>query len=117
MGEGNFSEVFTPKTRDEFLQRGFFGSTDNDAASNQLHKQLQELLADENRMHELGTFSRRLVEERFSLGVGARTVDRLYRAAVERPVPRPPMVLDAVRTGVLRVASRAVPQSARQLWQ
>jgi glycosyltransferase involved in cell wall biosynthesis len=117
LGEGNFSDVFTPQTSDGFLRRGFFGLGNNAPSADHLHNQLKELLADEGRLRQLGTFSRHIVEERFSLELGARTLDGLYRTAFDRSAPRLPIVLDAVRTGVLRAAAHALPRSARQLWR
>ena len=110
LGEGNFAKVFSPETSEDFLKNGFFGSGHTHGHPAQLHAQLSELLTDEGRLRQLGAFSRHLVEDRFSLSLGAATLDRLYRAAGDRSVPRLPIALDAVRTAILRAASRVVPR-------
>lgn len=114
LGEENFSEPFTPETSEQFLHRGFFGLGGGNSTSHQLYAQLKDLLGDETGLRQLGAFSRRVVEDRFSLGVGARTLDELYRRTVGRSVSRSEVVLDGARSGLLRMAASAIPGRVRR---
>ena len=114
LGEENFSEPLNPETSPRFLNGGFFGLGDRSATPHLLYTQLKELLGNDNRLRQLGAFSRRIVEERFSLPVGARTLDELYRQTVGYSVSRSDVVLDGVRSGLLRIASGAIPKRPRR---
>jgi L-malate glycosyltransferase len=87
-GERGFSEVLAPETLDHFLWHGFWGLGDGEPGGRQLADKLQPLLEDRDRRTEVGTFGRRLVEERFSLrrGVGRQLeiYEEVLRSSQER---------------------------------
>ncbi len=87
LGERGFSEVLEPHTWEQFLWSGFFGIGDGDRSATRLAGQVRSLLADPNRRAELGRFSRRLVEERFSLRRAAEVQEDVYRRTLAAPRP------------------------------
>jgi glycosyltransferase involved in cell wall biosynthesis len=117
LGEEGFSEPFTEETAPRFLGSGFFG-VGEDGSRPPLHQQLRQLLGDEALRRQLGAWSRRLVEERFSLGAGASVLDGLYRVAVAARPRKARLAFEAVRSLVYRPASAAIPDSIkRRLWR
>jgi glycosyltransferase involved in cell wall biosynthesis len=112
LGERGFSEPFAPDSARRFLWQGFYGV--GEGREPRLAGQLAALLGDPGRREELGRFSRRVVEERFSLEAGARTVDRLYREAVAARAPRLRRVRDAAGTGARQLLAGAAGRVQRR---
>lgn len=112
LGERGFSMPFTPKTSASILWTGFYGK--GDGSWSRLGDHLQALLADPAQLASLGTFGRRLVESRFSLEMGAASLDRLYRQAATAPHSSRAAMAEAVRSGAYRLAAAAVPTGWRR---
>lgn len=100
-GESGFWSLLTPESLDTFLWTGWYGvGTAVDAGASTLACILGELLTDERRRRELGSFGRRTVEERFSLDRAAdMQVDRYLEALTARPNAARVFLGDAAATG------------------
>jgi glycosyltransferase involved in cell wall biosynthesis len=109
LGELGFAEVLTPDSAATFLWQGFYGLGNGETGVEPLAAILRSLLADRSRRAELGTFSRRFVEERFSLRGAAERQESLYRDwAVQTPA-RARVAREAASTSV-RLLSHKVRQ-------
>ncbi len=117
LGEGGFSEPFTPETSARFLWQGFYGQGRRETGPDPLAAQLEQLLADTAALRRLGEYSRQLVLERFSLRAASGTVEQLYKIA-QTGRPQSPLAIadEATRTSY-RVASSAVVGKLRRLRQ
>lgn len=95
-GEGGFWKTLTPDTMGQFLWTGWYGYGSETGET--LGTQLSQLLDDAALRSSLGAFSRRLVEERFSLAEAAVRQAALYQRVRQS---RPHRTLrDSVRTVV-----------------
>jgi glycosyltransferase involved in cell wall biosynthesis len=114
LGEAGFSEPFTPETSARFLRDGFYGLGDGDLSPLRLADQIRQYLDSGERLSELGAFGRRLVEQRFSLEVGAAALQRLYERAAASPVSRPRAIAEGFRSGLHRAGAWAVPRPIKR---
>lgn len=103
LGEQGFSEVLEPGTWERFLWTGFFGLGDGGRSPDRLADQLARLIADPALRAELGGFSRRLVEERFSLARAAVVQEDVYRRTIVAPIPPRRRVLAEMAVAGTRV--------------
>lgn len=81
-GERGFWSTLTPETLPDFLWTGWYGvGAGHEGGAARLEAELRALLDEPGLRHELGSFGRRLVEERFSLDAAADAQIEVYRAA------------------------------------
>lgn len=113
LGEEGFSEPFNPQTGRRFLWAGFYGLGNGDRSAERLRAQLAELLEQPDNLRKLGAFGRRIVEERFSLEVGAATLDAFYRSAADHAVSWHRTAVEGVRSTLHRAASAWLPDGVR----
>ena len=99
-GEGGFFETLTPVNVHRFLVNGWYGIADRSSAGASAHllAQLEPLLDDAACRQKLGAQGRRLVEDRFSLQVGAARLEEMYGAALSAPGSRSGLASDAARS-------------------
>jgi glycosyltransferase involved in cell wall biosynthesis len=102
VGVDGFSLPVVPEALPTFDRTGFYsvGAGRPAAGADPLTGQLGMLLADADRRAELGQFGLQLVQERFSLDVAAKTLDRIYLETVERTTHAWRRTGDAVGTAV-----------------
>lgn len=82
-GEGGFFRLLTSESLPTFLWTGWYGYGGSARPPvDVLAGLLAELASDEARRRELGTFSRRVVEQRFSLSEAAARQESIYEAAL-----------------------------------
>jgi L-malate glycosyltransferase len=82
-GERGFWLTLTPATADGFLWTGWYGVGDDAARGrSRLADALRPLLGDPAARKSLGSYSRELVEERFSLERAARLQEQIYLEAL-----------------------------------
>jgi glycosyltransferase involved in cell wall biosynthesis len=114
LGEKGFSEPFNPHTSPRFLWEGFYGLGNGERSVDRLSAQIAELLERLDKLPELGAFGRMVVEERFSLEVGAATLDAFYRSAADHAVSWPRAAAEGVRSALYRSASAFLPDGVRR---
>ncbi len=113
LGEEGFSQPFRPDTAAPFLHEGFFGVGGGDVDSLAAH--LRALAGTTAAARdELGTWSRRVVLDRFSLHAGADRLDALYRHAVAHPPRRATTAAEAVRVLGRRGVALALPEDVKR---
>jgi L-malate glycosyltransferase len=88
-GERGWALPCTEETMPTFLWQGFWGVGDGTPAGPELAAHLEPLLADPVRRRDLGTWSRGVVLDRFSLTSAATWLAELYEDVAT--VPRPPL--------------------------
>jgi glycosyltransferase involved in cell wall biosynthesis len=98
-GERGFWQLCDERTVSQFLDGGWYGLGDGSDGASRLRAQLLPLIGDPARRAELGSFSRRLVVERFSLDHAARIQMEVYERAIDRR--EPPTLLEMARTVAL----------------
>ncbi len=108
LGERGFSEVLEPATWERFLWTGFFGLGDGGRSAVRLSGQLRDLIADPARREALGEYSRRLVEERFSLTRAAAVQDDVYRRTASAAPPARRRLLAEASAACARVLGSKV---------
>lgn len=79
-GAGGFWRLLTPESQGQFLSDGFFGHGGFGAA--ELEPVVRELLTDTNRRLALGTFGRKLVEDRFDVSRAGQRLAQIYGEAM-----------------------------------
>ena len=106
VGVDGFSLPVTPETLPTFDRTGFYGVGTGRPlpGDDPLPGQLAPLLLDEGRRSALGEWGHRLVQERFSLEVAAKNLDRIYLDTLERPRGSWQLIGDTAGT-TLRVAA------------
>jgi glycosyltransferase involved in cell wall biosynthesis len=117
LGERGFSEVFEPKTADQFLWRGFYGdgTGDGESGAERLYNQLADLLDEPERRAVLGGFGLRIVSERYGLEAAAAGLERLYREVAGQPSGRrAPLVIEGARSLAVRSGTNIVPRGVKQ---
>jgi glycosyltransferase involved in cell wall biosynthesis len=99
IGEDGFSELLTPETAPTFLQQGWYGlgRGSRGAGPDALRSALEVVLVSTSLRQELGSFGRRLVENRFSLAHAARTIEQTYLRALRGKIARGRRLTDAGR--------------------
>ena len=113
LGERGFSEVFEPKTAEEFLWRGFYG--EGDGGSDRLFNQLSDLLDEPERAAELAEFGLRTVRDRYSLHAAATHLEKLYRqVAGEGAGSRGALVVEGARSLAIRSGTNMIPRGVKQ---
>ena len=86
LGEGGFSEIFEPSSAPTFLDIGMYGFGRGVGGYPDLVDQLRRLLADDGLRADIGTFSRGMIEDRFSLSSAAVALEAIYRRTVGVPM-------------------------------
>lgn len=81
LGTGGFARLCEPTTADLFRRQGFYGVGTESARP--LPAELGRLVADPGLRRDLGAWSRRLIEQEYSLRVATDRLERLSREAVE----------------------------------
>jgi glycosyltransferase involved in cell wall biosynthesis len=117
LGEHGFSEVFEPKTADQFLWRGFYGDgTGNDEfGPEHLYNQLADLIDEPERRAALAGFGLRIVSERYGLEAATAGLERLYREVAGQPAGRRgPLVIEGARSLAVRSGTNIVPRGVKQ---
>jgi glycosyltransferase involved in cell wall biosynthesis len=99
IGEDGFSELLTPESAPTFLQQGWYGlgRGSRGAGPDALRSALEVVLVSTSLRQELGSFGRRLVENRFSLAHAARTIEQTYLRALRGKIARGRRLADAGR--------------------
>jgi glycosyltransferase involved in cell wall biosynthesis len=97
VGEQGFSEVVAPETVQRFLDEGFYGTGDGDLDPAALCRQLNGLLADQERRARLGAYGRELVRAHFDLGVAAASLEGIYEGALAGRPPAGDRLVEAGR--------------------
>ncbi|MBG0827443.1 glycosyltransferase family 4 protein [Planomonospora sp. ID67723] len=125
IGTRGFSRTFRPDTADHFLHVGYYGVGEGIEDPDPLAGQIRELALDAGLRSELGSWSRRLVVDRYSLDAAANRLEHIYleartgqrrrgselaRTAVYRAVAD--MVPDGAKTGLRPMARRVLGQRA-----
>lgn len=117
LGTRGFSRPLTEETVEHFLTAGFFGvgvdGASEHAAVARLANQIRTLAEDPSSRDRLGRWSRRLVEERFSLERAAGTLDEVYERALASPRPVTARVREAARVQTHRAAAELLPATAK----
>lgn len=88
LGERGFARLLAPDSIDQFLWQGFYGLGSRDTGPNALAAIIRGLLDDPARRADLGVFSRRIVDSRFSLKQSAERQEQLYREWLTSPSAR-----------------------------
>jgi glycosyltransferase involved in cell wall biosynthesis len=117
LGEHGFSQVFEPKTADQFLWRGFYGDgTGNDEfGPEHLYNQLADLIDEPERRAALAGFGLRIVSERYGLEAATAGLERLYREVAGQPAGRRgPLVIEGARSLAVRSGTNIVPRGVKQ---
>lgn len=83
-GEAGFWSVVSPATLPMFLRQGWYGLGDGSSGTARLMRTLLDLLSDEQARRELGTFSRRVVRDRFSLERAAVLQEAVHAESLAR---------------------------------
>lgn len=83
-GRGGFWSVVSPATLPMFLRQGWYGLGDGSSGTARLMRTLLDLLSDEQARRELGTFSRRVVRDRFSLERAAVLQEAVHEESLAR---------------------------------
>jgi glycosyltransferase involved in cell wall biosynthesis len=111
LGERGFSKVVEPDTLDWFMYHGFYGSGNGEVSPELPALQLRGLLEDPSRRRELGSLSRRVVCERFSIRSASARLERVYRASIRHPSRTLETSADALNTAfrVARQKGRGAP--------
>jgi glycosyltransferase involved in cell wall biosynthesis len=115
LGTQGFARTFTPETAASFFSGGFYGIGSGDLDPRPLGKQIAELAADARRREELGTYSRHIIVERFSLKEAAARLDEVYGAALRSRSGVARRVREAARTALYRTAADTVPSPVKDL--
>lgn len=98
VGEQGFSAPLTPETAESFYYKGIFGRGNGDPESEGLIGHIRGFAEHPSHLPDLGAFSRRFVQERFSLeAVSARLAAFCQEAVTESPRLRM-AVVDGLRT-------------------
>jgi glycosyltransferase involved in cell wall biosynthesis len=109
-GEQGFWKVLTPETVATFLHQGWYGIGPGDDGAVRLGPIIRALHADASRRAELGSFSRGVVVQRFSLDRAADLQEEIYHRALHRTRPRrttvPSFALPLARVGAYELARR-----------
>src|SRR3954471_14358418 len=114
LGELGFAELLTPETAAVFLWQGFYGLGNGDTRAEGLAALIRPLLNDTRRRSELGGFSRRWVESRFSLAEAGRKQLDLYEQWLGSRSSRSVSVREAVHTAS-QLISYKLQQRLRRL--
>jgi glycosyltransferase involved in cell wall biosynthesis len=114
LGEDGFSEILTPESARQFLWHGFYGLGDGDLGPGRLAGQLRTLLTDAALRDRLGTYSRDLVTERFSLTGAGRSLERIYESVLASDLPRTRALAESAVTGAQVVRYKLARRSARR---
>jgi glycosyltransferase involved in cell wall biosynthesis len=116
VGEEGFSELLTPSSLSTFLRQGWYGKGPGSmgAGTAGMVGALQRLLDKPELRAELGSSSRRLVVERFSIQHAADLQEKEYVAALENRLERGLLVRDYVRTAA-GLSARSLRQTYRTL--
>ncbi|WP_322513884.1 glycosyltransferase family 4 protein [Rhodopseudomonas palustris] len=98
VGEEGFSELLTPDSAPMFLQQGWYGLGAGTLGTGApaLHRALERLVGSPEIRSQLGSFGRRLVQSRFSLGRAAEIVEGIYVSAIQTPVSVRQLVPEAL---------------------
>lgn len=110
-GERAFSAPFTPSTAEHFLYKGLFGQGDGSPGNERMIHDIQSLAQHPEQLPALGAFSRRFVEEHFSIDVIANRLADLCVRAMEAKPRYPVAAMDALRTSAVYLRER------RFLWR
>ncbi|MFC5040166.1 glycosyltransferase [Ornithinimicrobium kibberense] len=115
-GEHGFFRLLTPESAGDFLEHGWYGVGEGDLAmaEDDLVHLLRELLKDERRREELGSYGRQLLEQRFSLVRAAAVQERVYRQAIAHRAGLARRVLEGVVAAAGLVAHKAGRRLARR---
>jgi glycosyltransferase involved in cell wall biosynthesis len=115
-GSNGFWELLTADSAPRFLEQGWYGHGRGDGAG-LLERLLDELLRDPDRLSGLGALGRRMVTERFSLGVAAARQEEIYRAALAARPTRAEVARRLAAPAVRLAKFQAVEASPRlQVW-
>ena len=100
VGERGFSELLTPDSVSLFLRQGWYGlgAGSLGAGVPALRAALERLIQSPQLRQTLGTFSRALVLDRFSLRQAARLQEQEYLAAIDEGIAAGPRAADAARS-------------------
>lgn len=113
VGERGFSAPFDRETAEAFYYHGMYGLGDGDPGNARLMQHLRRLAGDGAYRSEVGAFSRRFVNERFSLEVACkRLADLCAKAAADKP-PLRAATLDALRTAAVYIRERRFLSASR----
>jgi glycosyltransferase involved in cell wall biosynthesis len=99
IGEDGFSELLTPESAPTFLRQGWYGLGPGSRGTgvSALRSALQAVIVSAELRRELGSFGRRLVEQRFSLTRAASTVEEIYQSAIKNREAAKFRLADAAR--------------------
>jgi glycosyltransferase involved in cell wall biosynthesis len=116
VGEEGFSELLTPSSLSTFLRQGWYGKGPGSMGAGMagMVGALQRLLDKPELRTELGSSSRRLVVERFSIQHAAELQEKEYVAALENRIETRLFVKDCVRTAA-GLSARSLRQTYRTL--
>jgi glycosyltransferase involved in cell wall biosynthesis len=115
LGELGFAELLTPESASVFLWQGFYGLGNGDQRPENLADLLRPLVTSRARRSDLGTFSRKLVESRFSLAAAAKRQESFYQKWLEERATRSTLIAEATRTSA-RFLSYKIRQRLDRWW-
>lgn len=109
VGEEGFSELLTPESAPTFLRQGWYGLGPGSCGAGipALRSALQTAVMSPQLRRELGSFGRKLVEQRFSLTHAANTVEETYLSAIRNRVSGGRRLADAARCAAELFAYKA----------
>jgi glycosyltransferase involved in cell wall biosynthesis len=105
VGERAFSSPFTPDTAEDFYHKGFYG-IGNGQGDDSLESSIRMLAEKPERFAPLGKFSRRFVEQRFSLEVVSARLSEICTSALAQMPRYPRVAFDALRTTAVYLKER-----------
>lgn len=105
-GDHGFANVLSPETSDFFLWNGIFGQRGDEAHSRPLSEAIAGLAVDNALRSSLGHYSRKFVEENFSLDVLSGRLVAILRNAVSAPRRWRLTIFDGVRTAAVYMRER-----------
>lgn len=99
IGEDGFSEILTSESAPTFLRQGWYGLGPGSYGTgvSALRSALQALIVSAELRRELGSFGRRLVEQRFSLPRAASRIEEIYQSAIRNREDTKLRLADAAR--------------------
>jgi hypothetical protein len=106
VGEGGFSQPFTPDTAASFYYRGLYGRGTGEAHGDRHVADLRVLVERRRSLPDLGEFSRQFVVRHFALDTVVRQLADVCRLAASESSPIHMAVVDGLRTSAVLLRER-----------
>jgi glycosyltransferase involved in cell wall biosynthesis len=113
VGEQGFSAPLTPATAESFYYKGIYGLGDGSPGNARLVAAVRGLAEHPEQLPALGQFSRQFVLEHFTLETVSARLEKFCRAAVAEVPPLHVAATDGLRTAVVGLGRKFVPDGLR----